>query len=93
MMRSNKCSLSNGTSTMLSSHIHNFQHIRKPGCDIDYVVNTSGSLSRPKVKAVDGTVFCSGEPGFSLVSADKHTLDIYFINKSGKVVYTVEKKK
>ncbi len=74
-------------------HIHNFQHIRKAGCDIDYVVNTSGSLSRPKVKAVDGTVFCSGEPGFSLVSADKHTLDLYFINKSGKVAYTVEKKK
>ncbi len=22
-------------------HIHNFQHIRKPGCTIDYVVNTS----------------------------------------------------
>ena len=33
----------------LCGHIHNFQHIRKNGSNIDYVVNTSGSLSR-KVK-------------------------------------------
>lgn len=46
-------------------HIHNFQHIRVPGSDIDYVVNTSASLSR-KVKAVEGTQFCSPEPGFYL---------------------------
>ena len=44
----------------LCGHIHNFQHIRKAGSKIDYVVNTSASLSR-KVKAVEGTVFCSGE--------------------------------
>ncbi len=30
-------------------HIHNFQHLRVPGSDIDYVVNSAGSLSR-KVK-------------------------------------------
>ena len=74
-------------------HIHNFQHIRKPGTDIDYIVNTSGSLSRPKVKAVDGTQFCSGITGFSLVCADKQTLDLHLIDKDGKVVYTVSKKK
>lgn len=74
-------------------HIHNFQHIRKPGCDIDYVVNTSGSLSRPDVKKIDGTQFCSGIPGFSLVCADKQTLDLHLIDKDGKVVYTVSKKK
>ena len=25
-------------------HIHNFQHLRVPGSDIDYVVNSAGSL-------------------------------------------------
>ena len=74
-------------------HIHNFQHIRKPGCTIDYVVNTSGSLSRPKVEPVDGTQFCSGIPGFSLVCADKQELDLHLIDKDGKVVYTVRHKK
>ena len=74
-------------------HIHNFQHIRKPGCNIDYVVNTSGSLSRPDVKPIDGTQFCSGVSGFSLVCADKQELDLHLIDKDGKVVYTVSHKK
>ena len=74
-------------------HIHNFQHIRKPGCNIDYVVNTSGSLSREKVTPIDGTQFCSGVSGFSLVCADKQELDLHLIDKDGKVVYTVNHKK
>ena len=77
----------------ICGHIHNFQYIRKPGCNIDYVVNTSGSLSRPNVNKIDGTQFCSGVSGFSLVSADEQTLDLYLIDKEGKVVYTVEHKK
>lgn len=74
-------------------HIHNFQHIRKPGCTIDYVVNTSASLSRENVKPIDGTQFCSGVTGFSLVCADKQELDLHLIDKDGKVVYTVSHKK
>ena len=73
----------------ICGHIHNFQHIRKPGTDIDYVVNTSGSLSRENVQPVDGTQFCSGVSGFSLVCADKQTLSLHLIDKDGKVVYTV----
>ena len=73
----------------ICGHIHNFQHIRKPGTDIDYVVNTSGSLSRENVQPIDGTQFCSGVSGFSLVCADKQTLSLHLIDKDGKVVYTV----
>lgn len=73
----------------ICGHIHNFQHIRKPGTDIDYVVNTSGSLSRENVQPVDGTQFCSGVSGFSLVCADKQTLSLHLIDKDGKVVYTM----
>ena len=73
----------------ICGHIHNFQHIKQKGCDIDYVVNTSGSLSRPKVNAVEGTQYCSGIPGFSLVTADKRELSLHLIDKDGKVVYTV----
>ncbi|MBM6864049.1 metallophosphoesterase [Bacteroides caecigallinarum] len=76
----------------LCGHIHNFQHIRKADSNIDYVVNTSGSLSR-KVKPVDGTKFCSGETGFSLISVDKKELNLHMINKEGKVIYTVTRKK
>lgn len=71
-------------------HIHNFQHLRVAGSDIDYVVNSSASLSR-KVKAIDGTVYCSPEPGFSVITADSHELDLHFIDKTGRVIHTVKR--
>ncbi len=76
----------------LCGHIHNFQHIRKAGDDIDYVVNSSASLSR-KVNPVEGTVFCNPGEGFSVISADKNTLRLYMIDKQGNVIHTVEKKR
>lgn len=76
----------------ICGHIHTFQHIRKPGTDIDYVVNSSASLARD-VKPIDGTVYCSGEPGFSLVSADKSSLSLYMMDKEGRVLHTVQKSK
>lgn len=72
-------------------HIHNFQHIRKNG--IDYVVNTSGSLSRPDVKATDGTVFCSGVPGFSVVTATPKALTLSMIDNKGNVIHQVTRSK
>ena len=76
----------------LCGHIHNFQHIRKEGSDIDYVVNTSGSLSR-EVKPTDGTVFCSDATGFSLITVDKREIDLYMIDKDGNVIHTVKRTK
>ncbi len=73
-------------------HIHDFQHIRMKGDPIDYVVNSSASLSR-KVKPIDGTVFCSGEPGFSVIAASKKQLKLYMIDKKGNVLHTVSKAK
>ena len=76
----------------LCGHIHNFQHIRVPGSPIDYVVNSSASLSR-KVKPIEGTQFCSPETGFSVISADKKELCLHMIDKTGKVLYTVRRQK
>lgn len=76
----------------LCGHIHNFQHIRKPQCNIDYVVNTSGSLAR-KVQPVDGTVFCSDASGFSLITAGEKELDLYMMDKNGSILHTVKRTK
>ena len=76
----------------LCGHIHNFQHIRVPGSSIDYVVNSSASLSR-KVKPIKGTLFCSPEAGFSVIAADKKELCLHMIDKEGKVLYTIKRKK
>lgn len=72
-------------------HIHNFQHIRKNG--IDYVVNTSGSLSRPDVKPTDGTVFCSGVPGFSVLTATPKAMTLSMIDNHGNVIHQVSRSK
>ena len=73
-------------------HIHNFQHLRVPGSDIDYVVNSAAALSR-KVKEVEGTRFCSPETGFSLIAATDSTLNLHFINKEGRAIYAVKRRK
>lgn len=74
-------------------HIHTFQHIRRPDTDIEYVVNTSGSLARTSVNDVEGTQFKSTLSGFSLMCADKESLDLHFIDKDGNVVYSIHKAK
>lgn len=73
-------------------HIHNFQHLRKPDSQIDYVVNTSGSLAR-EVKPIDGTQFCSNATGFSLITVDNKELCLYMMDKEGKVLHTVRRTK
>ena len=76
----------------VNGHIHNFQHVRVQGSDIDYVTNSSGSLSR-KVNPTDSTVYCSPEPGFSILSATPKTLELRMIDKHGKVLHTVTRSK
>lgn len=76
----------------ICGHIHNFQHVRVSDSDIDYITNSSASLSR-KVTPIEGTVFCSPEPGFSIVSANKKTLELRMIDKKGNVLHTVTRNK
>lgn len=77
-------------SLYVCGHIHNFQHIKMEGCNIDYVVNTSAARGR-SVEAIEGTQFCSPETGFSYLSANEKSLRLYMINKKGKVIHTVTK--
>ncbi len=77
----------------IAGHIHNFQHVKRKDSSIDYVVNSSASLSRPKVKAIEGTVFCSGQSGFSVVSADKHSLVLRMIDRKGNVLHEISRQR
>lgn len=74
----------------ICGHIHNFQHIHTPGSAIDYVVNTSGSLTR-KPLPMEGTLFCSDAPGFSVLTATPHTLSLYMIDSEGEIIHTVSR--
>ena len=82
----------NNVAIYACGHIHTFQHIKMQNDPIDYVVNSAGSLSR-KTKAIEGTAFCSGEPGFSIIAASKNKLCLYMIDKKGNVLHTVSKTK
>ena len=74
----------------VSGHIHNFQHIRRGNDGIDFVVNSSASLAR-KVNPTEGTIFCSPEEGFSVVSATKQQLALYMIDKKGGILHEVKR--
>ena len=76
----------------ICGHIHNFQHVRVQGSNIDYITKSSGPLSR-MFKPFEGTVFCSPASGFSIVSANKKTLELRMIDKDGNVLHTVTRNK
>ncbi len=73
-------------------HIHNFQHLRDKGSDIDYIVNSSAALSR-SVKTTKRTIYCSHETGFSILSANEKSLSLYMVDKNGNVLHTVNRHK
>lgn len=79
----------NNVDIYVCGHIHNFQHIKREGSNVNYVVNTSASLSR-KVSPIEGTVFCNPETGFSIISVGEKELKLYMLNKDKEVLHTVE---
>ncbi|HQK70508.1 MAG TPA: metallophosphoesterase [Bacteroidales bacterium] len=70
----------------IGSHDHIFQHLKDSTSIIDYFVNTAGSSVRD-VASNNMTVFAASSPGFSIISATKKDLSIYFIGIEGKALY------
>ncbi|HOU30619.1 MAG TPA: acid phosphatase, partial [Bacteroidales bacterium] len=70
----------------IGSHDHIFQHLKDSTSVIDYFVNTAGSSVRD-VASNNMTVFAASSPGFSIISATKKDLSIYFIGIEGKALY------
>ncbi len=67
-------------------HVHNSQHIRVPGSDVDYFVNTSGSQTR-KVEPFEGALFVGSDPGFTLCTVTPTELITTFVNEQGRIIY------
>jgi hypothetical protein len=76
----------------VSGHIHNFQHIRVPGSDVDYIVNTSASQTRDVVH-YEGALFGSRDPGFTLCTVTESDLIITFVNSKGEIIYQHARRK
>lgn len=75
-----------------NGHIHNFQHIKVKGSGVDYITNSSASLSRP-VEKMEGTQFCSPLSGFTVCSVEHDKFTVNFMDKSAKSIYTYTKQK
>ena len=73
----------------VAGHSHTFQHLKKDGSDVNYVVNSSGSLAREPIQGPD-TEFCSSDEGFSVVSIGKNKMKMTFINYLGDPIYQFE---
>ncbi len=72
-------------------HIHNFQHIKMPGVDIDYFVNSSASLSR-EVVPLKEAIFSSQLTGFTLCSLNDSLMVTSLIDKKGGIIYQYTRK-
>lgn len=81
-----------GADVYFCGHIHNFQHIKPIDSKIEYVVNSSGSLSR-KVNPTEDTKFCSDKAGFTICSVTDGTLYFVFIDGQGNILYKYGKSK
>ncbi len=81
-----------GVDAEVSGHIHNFQHLRVPGSDVEYIVNTSASLTR-EVVPFEGTLFASPDPGFTLCTVKEKELIITFVNDEGRIIYQYSRTK
>ncbi len=81
-----------GVDMYLCGHIHNFQHIRRPDSDIDYVVNGSASQGRDVV-ALDGQLFGSPATGFSVIAASPDSLKLHMLDKNAALLHTVVRSK
>ncbi|OIP82589.1 MAG: acid phosphatase [Porphyromonadaceae bacterium CG2_30_38_12] len=75
-----------------NGHIHNFQHVKVKGSPVEYITNSSGSLSRP-VEKMEGTQFCSPKSGFAVCSVDAKNFTLNFMDKYGESIYTFTKSK
>ncbi|MBP1677903.1 MAG: acid phosphatase [Bacteroidetes bacterium] len=75
-----------------NGHIHNFQHIKIAGSPVDYITNSSASLSRP-VEKTTGTQFCSPLSGFAVCTVDSAQFIVNLMDKDGKSIYSYSKKK
>jgi hypothetical protein len=57
-----------------------------PDSGVDYFVNTSASETRDVVH-LEGALFASPDPGFTLCTVKENELIITFVNVEGEIIY------
>jgi Calcineurin-like phosphoesterase len=76
----------------ICGHDHDFEHVRLPDKNTDYIVTGTGGSTRP-IKGNSKTVFCLSSLGFTCISVSKKTVELDFITGDGAIAYSFSKTK
>jgi tartrate-resistant acid phosphatase type 5 len=69
-----------------AGHDHDLQHQKPSGSTVDYIVSGGGSENRPTGK-YEHTKFAEGVSGFVLASLKADSMNLYFIDYKGNILY------
>jgi tartrate-resistant acid phosphatase type 5 len=76
----------------ICGHDHDFEHVRLPNKNTEYIVTGTGGSTRP-IKGNSKTVFCLSTLGFTCISVSKKNTELDFITGDGVIAYSFTKTK
>ena len=79
-----------GVQIYLGGHVHNFQHLKKDNFPVNYFVIGSGALLRPAGKHRYEKFAQGNTPGFAAITVKRDTIEVRFVDATGKVFYKTE---
>jgi acid phosphatase len=76
-----------GVQAYIHGHDHDLQHIRRGS--VDYICSGAGAEGG-RVRAVPGTRFCLGQPGFAAFRLSSEVLELQFRDPAAEIIYSAE---
>lgn len=76
----------------ICGHDHDFEHVKLPGKNTEYIVTGTGGSLR-SIEGNSKTVFCLSALGFTYISVSKKTTELNFITVDGNIAYNYTKTK
>jgi hypothetical protein len=83
---------SSNTDFYICGHDHDFEHVRLPNKNTEYIVTGTGGSLRP-IEGNSKTVFYSSTLGFTCISVLDKTAEVDFITSDGVIAYCFTKTK
>ncbi|MCS6819050.1 MAG: metallophosphoesterase [Chitinophagales bacterium] len=78
---------SNFVHAYFSGHDHDLQHQKPEGSITEYFISGAGSKIRPSY-INENTKFAISKAGFAIVAVNKNTLQLWFVDKDAKILYS-----
>ena len=76
----------NNVNLYLAGHEHDLQYLKHPDKKIHFFISGGGSKIR-ELKSSPYTVFAASQAGFAVITINEKSINLRFINESGKQIY------